>query len=131
MTDFPITVSPYQTWKLHNGETKPPKWFIEYCERLKKYYDKELEMADNRWKSNEKYRDKYMEAYQEGFVEGEKILPYDVSEWKKIGEERGYSKFFEEKIRKETIERAIELTQNMDSFEEYIEWLEKELENNL
>jgi len=43
-------------------------------EQQKKYHEKELEIADERWKSNEKYRERYMDGYVEEKLSWEKDL---------------------------------------------------------
>ena len=51
-------------------------------------HKKELEVADERWKSNEKYRERYMDGYVEEKLSWEKDL---IEKIEKIIEEERYS----------------------------------------
>jgi hypothetical protein len=45
-------------------------------------------------------------------------FPYNVSEWKRIGIERGYWNYFRDEIRKKDMEELIKLICNREVFED-------------
>lgn len=81
-----------QRWSNESTGMTPIEFTISELERQKKYYEKELEMADIKWKSNEKYRERYMDGYVEekldfkqNLIERIENKEYDRQEVKRLG----------------------------------------------
>ena len=44
----------------------------------KEEYEKELKIADDRWKANEDYKDRYLDAYVSGNLEGQDRMSKEI-----------------------------------------------------
>lgn len=61
------------------SELEEVKQFIRKAlEQQKDHYEKELEIADKRWKENEKYRERYLERYAEERIEVEAEIEANI-----------------------------------------------------